>query len=87
MTITPEELLHMVNGVMTATAQAVSACNSQNQDKLDPAALGKMVDLLRGCKVTSYCRQCNLICGCEPDGRVWCGVGVACGCGVGVECI
>ena len=82
MTITPEELLHMVNGVMTATARAVSACNSQNQDELvTAAALGKkMVDLLRGCKVTSYCRQCNLICGCEPDGRVW----VWCGCGMGV---
>lgn len=52
--ITPEELLHMVNSVMTATARAVSACNSQNQDELvTAAALGKkMVDLLRGCKVS-----------------------------------
>ena len=52
--ITPEELLHLVNSVMTATARAVSACNSQNQDELvTAAALGKkMVDLLRGCKVS-----------------------------------
>lgn len=57
MTVTPEELLHMVNGVMTATARAVSACNSQNQDELvTAAALGKkMVDLLKGCKVRSHC--------------------------------
>ena len=51
--ITPEELLHLVNGVMNATARAVSACNSQNQEELVTAStLGrKMVDLLRGCKV------------------------------------
>ena len=54
--ITPEELLHLVNSVMTATARAVSACNSQNQDELvTAAALGKkMVDLLRGCKVSEH---------------------------------
>ena len=54
--ITPEELLHLVNSVMTATARAVSACNSQNQDELvTAAALGKkMVDLLRGCKVSKH---------------------------------
>lgn len=53
--ITPENLLHLVNSVMTATARAVSACNSQNQDELvTAAALGKkMVDLLRGCKVAA----------------------------------
>ena len=54
--ITPENLLHLVNSVMTATARAVSACNSQNQDELvTAAALGKkMVDLLRGCKVSKH---------------------------------
>jgi talin len=53
--ITPEELLHLVNGVMNATARAVSACNSQNQEELVTAStLGrKMVDLLKGCKVAS----------------------------------
>ena len=53
MTMSPEDLLHLVNGVMNATAKAVSACNSQNQEELIVAAgLGrKMVDLLRGCKV------------------------------------
>ena len=71
----------MVNSVMTATARAVSACNSQNQDELvTAAALGKkMVDLLRGCKVRAHvgddfylnsCPQCS----CKQCGVCVCGV-------------